>query len=171
MDKRLDYSFLFEDEGFLRRFWAKVDKTPGYGPDGTCWLWTGSKYKKGYGALGVYRKRLKKNFRAHKLAYEMSYGPVPKGKQLRHTCDVKACVNPCHIIPGTNQDNQNDAKQRGRIPRGEKRSNAKLSKKKASAIRADYFKRSTTLEELSKKYGVSISLISKVARKERWVEE
>src|SRR5690349_7252791 len=45
-------------ERLVRRFWAKVDKTPGLGPWGNCWEWRGSKDRKSanaYGNIGISR--------------------------------------------------------------------------------------------------------------------
>ena len=74
------------------RFWAKVDKTP------TCWLWTGAKTG-GYGVFGHPQRR------SHRLSYEWLVGPIPEGLQMDHLCRVRACVNPDHLEPVTQQVN------------------------------------------------------------------
>lgn len=54
-------------------FWAKVVKTE------TCWLWTGAKASKyGHGSF-MHQKR---NFKAHRWAYESLVGPIPEGLTL-----------------------------------------------------------------------------------------
>src|SRR3990167_2082971 len=95
------------------RFWAKVDKngpTPLHRPDlGPCWLWTASKNPHGYGQFvmeyevdGAPRKQARG---AHRVAYEMAHGPIPKGMQLDHLCHVRACVNDAHLEVVTQQTN------------------------------------------------------------------
>ena len=79
-----------------QRFWAKVDKTDG------CWLWTAAKNKKGYGRFRAGGKMCK----AHRVAYEWAHGTIPAGLKLDHTCHVHACVNPDHLRPATNAENQ-----------------------------------------------------------------
>ena len=49
---------------------------------------------------------------AHRLVYTLFVGEIPKGLLLRHRCDNTACINPEHLIPGTDADNANDAKLR-----------------------------------------------------------
>jgi hypothetical protein len=34
---------------------------------------------------------------AHTAAYKHVYGPVPKGHELHHRCEVKGCFNPIHL--------------------------------------------------------------------------
>ncbi|MGV0949378.1 MAG: HNH endonuclease signature motif containing protein [Azonexus sp.] len=63
----------------------------------------------GYGQ----RKIKGKHHLAHRLAYEEAHGPIPTGMVVRHTCDVKACVNPEHLIIGSYSDNALDAVERG----------------------------------------------------------
>lgn len=79
------------------RFWQKVNKTP------NCWLWTAS-LNRGYGqmASGVPGNG---PILAHRFAYEMLRGPIPPGRQIDHLCRNRACVNPDHLQPVTQQMN------------------------------------------------------------------
>jgi hypothetical protein len=84
----------------LTRFMAKVDKD---GPGG-CWLWTGYTEP----ATGYAKWRMpedKHSTPAHRAAYRMLVGPIPKGKYLDHLCRVRHCVNPDHLEPVTPQTN------------------------------------------------------------------
>ena len=46
---------------------------------------------------------------AHRLAYELVIGPIPKGLQIDHLCRVKDCVNPAHLEAVTNGENRRRA--------------------------------------------------------------
>lgn len=117
------------------RFWIKVDKTPGHGPDGDCWLWTSNRLPYGYGTFN-HRGKIRK---AHIVSHEISVGPVPDGVKVLHRCDMPNCVNPSHLFLGTHQDNMDDmvAKGRGDAPKGEDHHGAKLTEEQVRAIRSD----------------------------------
>lgn len=72
---------------FSERFWLKVDKTE------TCWSWTATKVKGGYGHIGKEGKLIL----AHRASYEMAYGPIPPGSQVDHKCHNTSCVRPDHL--------------------------------------------------------------------------
>lgn len=93
-------------EAAKEKFLAKVNKTD------TCWLWTTEKTGKlqGYG----YFKIDGHDYRAHRLSYMFFKGPIPYDKIVRHTCDIKACVNPDHLILGTPSENTIDGLKRNR---------------------------------------------------------
>lgn len=82
------------------RFWAKVDKTE------TCWLWTGSISKCGYGKHwmdGAHQY-------AHRVSWTDANGPIPHGMQIDHICHEGRCVNPQHLRLATQgQNRQNPA--------------------------------------------------------------
>jgi hypothetical protein len=80
-----------------KRFWAKVDKGDGTG----CWLWTGTRWAKGYGQVRHQNRRLL----AHRVAYELLVGPIPDGYQIDHLCRVTRCVRPDHLEPVTPLEN------------------------------------------------------------------
>lgn len=77
------------------RFWQKVDKT------GSCWTWTGGKFRQGYGSFKVDGKVWK----AHRLSWTWHRGDIPEGFVIDHMCHNKACVNPSHLRLATNQEN------------------------------------------------------------------
>lgn len=77
------------------RFWAKVDKT------GHCWEWTGCVNLSGYGHL---RSRGQDKL-AHRMAWELTIGPIPDGLVLDHRCFNPVCVKPDHLRVVTTKQN------------------------------------------------------------------
>lgn len=143
----------------VERFWSKVEKTS------SCWVWTAYKDKDGYGNLTINRLPNK----SHRFSYELTYGAIPKGMCVCHTCDNPSCVNPKHLWLGTFKENNRDRenKNRGADRRGEKCPTAKLGKQAILRIRSmsPYYLQ----KEIAKAFGVSQSNISKVVNKKTWI--
>jgi hypothetical protein len=79
-----------------------------------CWEWNGARNEHGYGLFRALRQGVE-GARAHRIVYEHLTGvTIPDGKVLRHKCDNPPCVNPAHLIPGTQQDNIDDMVARRR---------------------------------------------------------
>ncbi|WP_223643966.1 HNH endonuclease [Corallococcus sp. EGB] len=91
------------------RFWEKVRKGEG------CWEWTLA-HLRGYGVFTANGKHL----RAHRVAWELTNGPIPEGVLVCHHCDNPGCVRPDHLFLGSNADNNADRDSKGRQARGAK---------------------------------------------------
>jgi hypothetical protein len=72
---------------------------------GDCWLWTGARYRNGYGQMCLDGKRRS----AHRVSWEAANGPVPVGLDLDHVCRVRHCINPAHLEPVTRSENMRRA--------------------------------------------------------------
>ena len=81
-------SLIFDSKA-RARFWRKVSPAPA----DACWMWHGAANSEGYGNVG----RNGKTYLAHRVAYEITNGPVPEGMDLDHLCMVRLCVNPAHL--------------------------------------------------------------------------
>lgn len=91
---------------FLNRI--KIDSHTG------CWLWSGHKYRNGYGAIKAFGKMVL----THRFSYELHKGPIPTGMEILHSCDVKHCVNPEHLRAGNHSENMKEASERGLMKSG-----------------------------------------------------
>ena len=96
-----------------------------------CWLWTGARTRKAYGHMKVGSRYE----RAHRLMYGLAFGPIPDGLFVLHRCDNPPCVNPLHLFLGTNRLNMADASAKGRIRRGTKHHNVRLTESEVWQIR------------------------------------
>ena len=74
------------------------------------------------------------------FSYFLNIGIVPD--ICRHTCDTKDCVNPAHLLNGTQKDNMRDMFERGRQPvfnqAGELNGNSRLTEDQVKEIRNRY---------------------------------
>jgi HNH endonuclease len=81
------------------RFMSKVDKTD------TCWLWTRPLNPSGYAYFFLNGKSVL----AHRAAYALFVGRIPKGLVVDHVVDRGCvhlhCVNPAHLEPVTQREN------------------------------------------------------------------
>ena len=140
-----------------------LDKSGG---EEACWPFTGATTGSGYGYIMI-NKVMKA---VHRVAYEESYGPIPGGLLVLHSCDNPPCANPRHLRAGTLQDNMDDKVARNRQFRqkGELAKNSKLKSDEVREIHALYHSGVFARKELSAKFGVSESLISAILTGKRW---
>lgn len=116
-----------------------------------CWVWVRGKRAQ-YGLFAIRGKTVG----AHRASYEAFKGEIPAGLVVRHTCDNPSCINPGHLILGTQKDNARDRMERGRghVLKGENIATAKLTAEQVREIRASVH---LSLREIASKYGIDKS--------------
>lgn len=130
------------------------------GGDAACWPWQGRTHG-GYGTLKVNGTTAQ----AHRVAWELVNGPIPKGLCVCHSCDNRPCCNPAHLFLGTSADNTADCVAKGRQVKGVDCHKAVLTPVDVRQIRAAA---NVTVKDLALKYKVSISTIWHVLRRATW---
>lgn len=118
---------------------------------------------------------------AHRVAWELTNGPIPKGKSLCHTCDTRypvgdttyrRCCNPAHARPGTAFMNMHDAIASKRLhTRGDKRGagngRAILNDDKVREIRARHANGETQVA-LAREFGIGLSALHAMIHRKTW---
>ena len=127
-----------------------------------CIIWPFSINPNGYGALkadGVSG--------AHAYSCHFHNGPkLYPDLEAGHYCGNRSCVNPRHLRWVTPKQNAADKFIHGTQILGEKQHASKLTATAVNEIRS--LRSTLTLREIAGMYGVSISTISKICRKESW---
>lgn len=143
--------------------WSNLYVLPG---DDGCWLWTGGINENGYGQITF------EGFHGytHRLAYKLTKGKIPRGKNVCHECDVRQCCRPKHLIADTQLGNVQAAIKRGRarwperIPqpthaqrtRGEQHHSSKLTEDQVLEARQLWADGTgMSIRALARQYGVS----------------
>lgn len=165
------------------RFWKQVQKTD------SCWIWTASLNKHGYGKAFYEGKTMS----AHRLAYILTYGPVSDGINVCHSCDkdyptndasYRRCVRPDHLFLGTTADNMKDKAQKGRcnspagernganlhpdrVARGDNNGQSKVTSEQVLKMFEER-KAGKSQKELSAEFGIQISTVSRILNGKRW---
>ena len=148
----------------LDRFWSFVNVS---GPN-DCWLWkpnTKSRYP-------IYHQD-GKAFPAHRLICEHYHGDM-SGLVTRHLCGNALCVNPAHLRPGTQAENNRDKVLHGTTNKGKKipkinnkgnfNPKAKLTEQDVLDIRSS----DTPVKILAKQYNVSLKQIYIIRNRTAW---
>jgi len=95
--------------------------------------------------------------RAHRVSYELSFGPIPDGLHILHSCDNPPCVNVDHLFLGTHADNTADKVAKMRHAR-------KLTVAQVEMIRCS----DDTDASLGRQLGVARSTISLIREGKHW---
>jgi hypothetical protein len=145
--------------GFAERFWSKVEVSL---ENNSCWLWHGQIQPSGY---GVTWKDGRHHY-AHRLAYELEHGEISRGMRVCHFCDNPPCCRPSQLFLGTQQENIQDMRRKGRNPQP-----LKLTEHDVLEIRRRYENRKVvkvTMQQLANDYGMSKGYISKIIHVQKW---
>jgi len=141
-----------------QRFWSKVEQAG----DDECWEWQASTHESGYGQF-----RGEETMLAHRAAYRLINGN-PGRNQVLHTCDNRLCVNPTHLYLGDQQDNIDDAVERGRMAKGEDNGSSKLTKDDAGEIKYYLENTKANYADIAELYDVHEETVGAIAREETW---
>jgi hypothetical protein len=138
-----------------------------------CWDWTGPKNKKGYGYISgeVNGKRhvpAGRHMLAHRVSWLIHRGDIPEsdsahGTVVMHKCDNPACVNPDHLVLGSQSDNVKDMIVKGRkvsgTPTGVNHWNASITDPEAIELIRSTVRNTKALAE---RFGVHICTIKRI---------
>ncbi len=149
--------------GEARRFWELVRAKNENG----CRLWNG--YRQSAFGYGYFTAEGQTHL-AHRVAWRLSFGPIPDGKQVNHSCDVRPCVSPDHLWVGTGSENMRDMVAKGRhrdrrgIPKAASITWAEV--REIRALRGSGW----TVEAMATRFRISKAQVSNIINHRQWKE-
>lgn len=108
------------------------------------------------------------NTYVHKIVAEAFLGDCPEGMEVNHIDGNKENAAANNLEYVTHSRNMTHAHEIGIAPKGAKRTQAKLTKKKANRIRRIYATGRYSLLKVAKAFGVSTSLVHKIVENKAW---
>lgn len=170
------------DEKTVARFWSKVNKNgpvPAHCPElGPCWVWTGAKRMRGYGAFRIGKQLVS----AHRMVLGVVFA-AERHRVVCHKCDNPACVCPEHLFIASQKENALDAIAKGRLKPiqakrwekghkpfralGQKNGRSKLTNLDISSIR-ERGGQMETYSQIARRYNISKRSVGRIIRREIW---
>ena len=158
-----------EKEIFMNRFLSKIPKES----INKCWEWKGSINSSGYGVINEYGRKGKRKY-AHRVAWEyFNNKKIPKrsvyhGGVIMHMCDNRKCVNPNHLVLGTQKENVQDMINKGRkvitAIKGCKHHNTQINEEIAKGI----FLEQGVYRNIAKKYSCTVAVVKGIKGRKTW---
>ena len=142
------------------RFLRYVDKRR----PNECWPWKGSISSSGYGEFRVEQTNDQGPTGAHRVAWEIKHGAIPRRKIVCHSCDKHRCVNTAHMFVGSHADNSRDMVVKGRSRRGTSHWNARFSEDEIRAIRSA----APPYSRIAAKFKTNTGTISDIRNRKAW---
>lgn len=141
------------------KVWSRVDVRQQH----ECWPWRGRVDRFGYGRLTVMRGGRRASELAHRLAFDLVCG-VGSPDVVMHTCDNPPCCNPFHLRRGSQKDNMDDMRAKGRaVP-----ARIRLNPIAAGVIRFMGRRGSASLEDLASAHGVTHETVRRIVSGKTW---
>lgn len=100
----------------------------------------------------------------HRYLYEKVNGKLNKDLCVRHLCNNRGCINPEHLMKGTNYENVQDRINFGVCPIGEINGKSKYSFKDVKNI----FLAQGNAKEIGKRFNMNPKYVYKIKSGERW---
>lgn len=149
----------------LSDFLKKLSANTAIAGPSECWEFTGRRTQGNYGSV----KLGNTSMLAHRLAYMAHKGDIPAGMLVRHTCDNPPCVNPRHLLTGTDADNSRDKILRNRAGalHHARHNRSKLTWPQVRTIRRQYMA-GATIRALAKRFEVSDTSITILLKGNTW---
>lgn len=149
------------------KFWARVK----VGTDAQCWEYSGPDQGTGYGQFRFPCGALVPML-AHRLAWQIINDREIGDLVIMHVCDNKRCVNPSHLVPGTQAENLADMRAKGRAPKlrgkaGEANPAAKMTEQEARSAKAA-IRAGADRASVAKVIGVSMAAINRLMSGKSW---
>ena len=119
-----------------------------------CWEWSGRLDVHGYGVATRHPDHPSAGRGAHRIAWSMHSGAIPKGMAICHHCDNPRCVRLDHLFLGTRAENIVDAARKGRMKH-------KLTRENVAEVRA-LAARGIPNVTIAVMYGVTPPTISRI---------
>jgi len=106
-------------------------------------------------------RRCGKRYSLHRYIFEQVHSKIPEGLVVRHTCDTPQCINPDHLILGTQLENIRDQYKRGE--------NSKVGNSKLTIGEVREIKKLNGLQrEIAKMYNIHQVTVSQIKTGTNW---
>lgn len=130
-----------------------------------CWNWGFGVTAGGYGQMAFERKK----YAAHRLSWShYNNQEIPKGCVIMHKCDNPKCVNPNHLLLGTQKDNVKDMMNKGRF----KDYNKSGENNPSSVVRekdvCEIYEANGTHQDIADRFGYPHNAVSKIRNDQTW---